>query len=111
MSEYTPDRWIPVRITKGSKSIVKILSGWSGGYLYGDSWRLSSGVTEVEDKDSHFMIRNESGSVYTCYKSAYGVNGISGSILHSWQEQAKLQDDIQIEVLTDEEVDTWTERG
>ena len=104
MSEYTPDRWIVVEITSGSYTGRKILSAYYGGYLGSDSWRLSSGITKVIDKDKYYEIHNQSGSVYTCYKSAYGVSGLSGGVLANWMNQAEERDDINIKSLSMEEI-------
>jgi len=91
-NEYTPDRWTLITIGYSpSESITKILSGWVGGYLDGGSWRLSSGVTEVEDKGDHYLIHNHSGSIYTCYKSREGMSGMSSSVFNKWQSDAKLK--------------------
>lgn len=95
-NQYTPDRWIVIELTTASTTIRKILSAWYGGYLGSDSWRLSSGITKVIDHDKHFEIHNESGSVYTCYKSAYGVSGLSGGVLGNWMDQAEERGDVSI---------------
>jgi len=96
-NQYQPDRWIIVEIKQeGKEPWRRILSGWYGGYLGSDSWRLSSGITEVIEHDKYYEIHNESGSLYTCYKSAHGVSGLMGGVLHNWQEQAKDRDDVDI---------------
>lgn len=68
---YTPDAWILMR----TSDCVKVLAGWRGGYLYGDEWRLSSGVTNIESTDKEWIITNYSGSIYYCGK--YNENLIS----------------------------------
>jgi len=104
MSEYTPDRWIVVEITSGNYTVRKILSAWYGGYLGSNSWRLSSGITEVKDLGKYLEIHNQSGSVYTCYKNGYGTSGLSGGVLHNWMNQAKEREDIAIKVLELEDI-------
>ncbi len=49
--EYTPDSWVVLKVKagKGTFPFYKVLAGWSGGYLSGDSWRINSGITRVED--------------------------------------------------------------
>ena len=42
MSVYQPDNWIIVELPNNTG--YKILAGWSGGYLHGNSWRLNSGI-------------------------------------------------------------------
>lgn len=108
-NEYRPDNWVVIRISKENKTIDKILSGWAGSYLYGESWRLSSGVTKILDKDDHFEIHNQSGSVYLCSKNRYGFNITSQGILSSWEKSANERDDIDLKLLSIEEVEQWTE--
>ena len=49
----TPDSWVIVEVNHEGERFQKILSGWSGSYLYGDSWRLSSQIKEINiDIDS-----------------------------------------------------------
>jgi hypothetical protein len=103
-NKYTPDRWVLIQLeSPKSGKITKILSGWYGGYLNGDSWRLSSGVTNVEEKDNHYIIHNESGSIYTCYKNCEGVSGLTGNILYNWQEQAKDRDGVTVKEISIDE--------
>ncbi len=47
MSEYTPDKWVVIEIDYDGVKTQKILSSWYGGWAGSDSWRLSSGITEV----------------------------------------------------------------
>jgi len=66
----TPDNWVVVKVGEG---IYKVLAGWSGGYLDGDSWKLNSGISEVKDDGGHWLFIGESGSVYKCHKEGYGT--------------------------------------
>jgi hypothetical protein len=68
----TPDRWMLVKVD-ADKPFWKIFATWSGGYLYGDSWRLNSGVAEVKDEGNYYLFVSESGSVYKCNKFMYGT--------------------------------------
>ena len=106
-SEYTPDRWIVVEIKQNGKDAWRrILGAWYGGYLGADSWRLSSGITKFVEHDKYYEVHNESGSVYTCYKSALGTSSLSASVLNSWCAQADEREDISIRVvdITESEV-------
>ena len=90
MSSYNPDRWVILEFTTdGDISIRKILSGWYGGFAGADEWRLSSGITAVHDKGTFYEIENESGSVYTCVKSCYGMSSYSASIYSGFVEKLK----------------------
>jgi len=45
---YNPDNWVVIKMN-GDDPHYRVLAGWSGGYLDGDSWRMNSGITRVED--------------------------------------------------------------
>jgi hypothetical protein len=88
MSEYTPDCWVVIELDYDGVKTQKILSSWYGGWAGSDSWRLSSGITEVEELEDSYIIKNESGSAYTCFKGRYGMSSYSMSILESFKKQA-----------------------
>jgi len=78
-----PDRWVVLE-AKGDEigTIYKILSGWVGGYLGSDSWKLSSSVVNVfEDKDN-YIFNNTSGSTYVCNKSREGFTRLTNDIFN-----------------------------
>lgn len=79
MREYTPNRWEIVRFSNEKETWYRVLGGWSGGYLDGDSWRLSSGLNEIEESGDYYLMKNHSGSVYKCHKEGRGMNMISAS--------------------------------
>ena len=80
---YIPSKWIIIEISSAEDSVRKVFASWYGGYLDGDSWRLSSGITKVEDKGDHYLFHNESGSIYQCYKNCYGTSSYSYGILQN----------------------------
>lgn len=67
---YQPDNWIIIKINGGDPH-YRVLAGWSGGYLSGDSWRLNSGITHVEETEHTFDFYGSSGSCYSCHKRSY----------------------------------------
>ena len=87
MSTYTPDRWVMIEFDYGSEKIRKIFAGWYGGFANGDSWKLSSGVTETAEEGDYYVFTNYSGSIYRCHKQGKGMSGYMYSIYSSWQEQ------------------------
>ena len=92
MSEYTPDRWLAVEITlDDGASLFKILGSWYGGYLDGDSWRISSGATDVKEEEDYYDVTNVSGSVYRCYKRSEGASAYTLSLLDMWIRETKGQ--------------------
>jgi hypothetical protein len=71
---YVPDKWVRVIITpKDGEPIDKILAGWFGGYLSGDSCQLNSGIKSEEDFGDYYEFTGYSGSVYKCYKGSEGL--------------------------------------
>lgn len=91
---YTPDCWIIVEVKE--TKLQKVLAGWSGGYLEGDSWRMSSGITEIDfDEKEYYTITNESGSIYRCYKSNQGLRMSIAGTFH------RIEDKVNVIVLGD----------
>lgn len=72
MSNHYPDNWVIIKI-KGDDPHYRILAGWSGGYTTGDSWRMSSGITKVEEEEEDYFFFGSSGSAYRCGKESYGL--------------------------------------
>ena len=70
---YNPDFWAVVKIT-GDDPHYRVFGSWTGGYTYGSSWRMNSGITSVSIDNDYFLFTGSSGSVYKCHKSAYGVH-------------------------------------
>ena len=93
MSTYTPDSWVIVRIQyEKYGTIYKVLAGWSGSYLYGASWKLSSGIVTFEDKGKYYDSLQDSGSTYVLYKSSERMSAIMASTFASFEEQLKGND-------------------
>jgi len=86
MSTYNPDLWVIVELKFNDSSEVtrKVLASWYGGYLGSDRWKLSSGITEIVEKDTHYEIHNHSGSIYNCYKGSEGMSGYASSVFASF---------------------------
>lgn len=69
---YAPDNWVVIRITI-DKPHYRVLGGWFGGYLQGDSWRMNSGITKMEEEEDFLNFYGTSGSCYKCNKNTYGL--------------------------------------
>jgi hypothetical protein len=98
MSDYTPDRWMVLRIHTPKEILYKVFATWSGGYAGGDEWKLNSGITRATFRDPYWEFDGSSGSVYRCHTGGYGTNGYGQVVLNNLLSQAK-QQGIQIEVL------------
>jgi len=91
MTEYNPHNWVVLKITNDDETFYKVLGGWSGGYLDGDSWRINSGITRVADADDHWLhFYGSSGSVYRCNKRSYTL-GMNNA--HVWTRLQELHGD------------------
>ena len=76
-TEYTPHAWCLVKYGDD----MRVMATWSGGYLYGDSWRLNSGIDDIEETEDSWKFIGFSGSVYECRKDGYGINGYGLAVL------------------------------
>ena len=85
--DHYPDRWVILQIVYNGETYYKVLGGWSGSYLNGQSWRLNSGIKKVENCDDHFLIHSDTGSVYKCNKDSYGYNLIMLGVLETMIEK------------------------
>lgn len=113
MTIYTPDHWNVIRIagpTGEDQPIDKVMGGWSGGYLNGDSWRMNSGITQIREFDDRYEFEGASGSLYLCYKDAEGLRGHASMVLASMTIQAKKRDHT-ITVISADQAQTWSEEA
>ena len=91
-----PDNWVIIEVNHQGEQFQKILSGWSGSYLYGDSWRMSSKIKEINIKvnQDFFRVETESGSTYSLFKSRQGLRMSNSGIYNELKE--KFGDAIEI---------------
>ena len=84
---YIPDRWVVIEISTPEETIKKVLATWYGDFTNGERWRVSSGITEVEDNDDHYLFHNHSGSTYQCSKKSQGMGSYTSTIYESWLKE------------------------
>ena len=90
MSTYTPDSWVIVKIqSEKYGTIYKVLAGWYGSYLYGASWKISSGIVTFEDKGKYYESLQDSGSTDILYKSSERMSAIMAGTFASFEEHFK----------------------
>jgi len=91
----TPDSWVVLKITTETDVIYKVLAGWSGGYLDGDSWRLNSGINIVFERKDQVDFYGNSGSLYVCQKGTYGLRmgtaGIYNDLVSRFGDNVELK--------------------
>lgn len=88
-SGITPDSWVIIEVNHQGEQFQKILSGWSGGYLDGDSWRLSSSIKEmnIDINKDYITVDTDSGSRYNLYKSNQGMRMSNAGIWNQLKER------------------------
>ncbi|AOT07137.1 hypothetical protein [Pseudoalteromonas luteoviolacea] len=62
-----PQGWVILKFSTPADTFYKIFSSWRGGYLDGDSWRLSSGslhLPTLSECGNYWVWPQESGSCY-----------------------------------------------
>lgn len=91
MSEYSPDRWLLVKISSPTApSYYRIFATWDSSYLYGSSWKLSSGCEGVPMlENDYWSISQSSGSTYRLRKHGEGITGLWEPILDNLKKQLK----------------------
>lgn len=88
MSYYTPDSWVIVKLTELNKPpLYKILGGWSGGYLHGNSWRMNSGITAYKEDAPRVGFWGYTGSLYDCSLNMEGQRMSTSGIVENLQAQ------------------------
>lgn len=66
---YSPSSWSIVKIAdSNNKTTYKVIGGWKVGYLYGDSWRVNSGIAMINYVGNSYEFIGHSGSIYSCHK-------------------------------------------
>lgn len=81
MSEYTPDKWMIIKLSEGESFHYRVFACWYGGYAGSDSWKLNSGIERVTEDGDYYKFEGSSGSVYVCHKESYGASGYGHSVL------------------------------
>lgn len=94
---YTPDNWVIIKF-KGDDPHYRVLAGWSGGYTTGDSWRINSGITKVEETEDSYLFYGSTGSCYKCGKNSYTLRMNNA---HVWQQLQEIHGD-KVEIMDEE---------
>lgn len=84
---HTPDNWVIIEVTVRKETFYKVLAGWSGGYLDGDSWRMNSGIVSFEEDDEYYYFKGYSGSIYKCRKAMERVKINNGGIAYRLEKE------------------------
>lgn len=98
MNIHNPDSWVIIKMIglepNGPDYFYKVLAGWSGGYLDGDSWRMNSGIDKIVDDGEYWNFVGASGSVYRCHKQGETMRM---SMAGTWtQLKEKFPDNVEL---------------
>lgn len=85
---YHPDKWLLVKIN-GTDPHYRIFGSWYGGYMGGDSYRMNSGITGVDEVGDFYVFKGSSGSLYSCQKEMYGAHMYGMSVLNRLVENSQ----------------------
>jgi hypothetical protein len=94
---HNPDNWVVIKMN-GDDPHYRVLAGWSGGYLDGDSWKMNSGITRVEDAGDRYNFYGSSGSCYSCGKESYTLRNNNA---HIWSHLQNLHGN-KVEMMPEE---------
>lgn len=84
-----PDKYVVMSIIKPETGVRTkfVLAGFYGGYLHGDSWRLSRDVVEESEDEDSWTLKTRTGSVYRLVKGHGGTTGMTAPILADMERQ------------------------
>lgn len=99
MNPHFPDRWAIVKATTPKGVTYHILASFSGGYLYGDSWRLSTAIAKLERTSPHsYTVETSSGSVYIMHIDQEGYSSYAYNNYKHYENQSN--DEIKLELVS-----------
>ena len=70
MNVHKPDGWIIVQ--EPTHGVRRVFGSWSGGYLDGDHWRLSTVITHQRVEEGRIVFTTASGSEYSVSREGEG---------------------------------------
>lgn len=105
MSTYKPNNFVIVKMTDSRPDALdpvmyKVLGGWNGGYAFGSSWRMNSGITKVRKVKGKYHLHGYSGSVYEVHPDTNFESGAMSSALQPLEVARKMYSTFNYEVIT-----------
>lgn len=102
MNDYTPDKWVVVKIEGNEFPLTyKVFACWYGGYLGSNSWKLNSGITKITKEDEWYLFEGHSGSVYKCHEKTYGTHMYGHGALQDIIERSR-ESKVTVEILPED---------
>lgn len=97
-----PDCWVMLKVKNSEGGyFYKTLMGWTGSYLGGSSWWISSRIVEILREGDYFLLKTKKGSVYKCHQRKYELKPCTAGIYNQLKKQ--FEDDL----LLVEDVKDW----
>lgn len=88
MSDYTPDKWVIMRITSSDNPpINKAVGSWYGNFTGGNSWRMNSGIQKITEDEDFYLVHGYSGSIYRCRKGCQGMSAYTEMVMNNMATQ------------------------
>lgn len=86
---YTPDGYkiIKIQAYESEEFILKVFGSWSGGYTKGDSWRVNSGITAIEEDEDVYIVYGNSRSRYVLSKTHNSITSYNTRVLTDMIEE------------------------
>lgn len=107
MSKYTPDYFSIIKIVEKEDTYYKVFGTWSGSYLEGDHWRVSTRIVDVKLVGQCYQFFGASGSCYEVHKDTYGANAYTSQVMRGMVEKSNLSQRYTAEIM-DSSTD-WTQ--
>ena len=101
ISNYKPTNFVILYYTE--KETYHVFSGEYGGYLYGDTWRLSTIIKSVTVDNDKIIAYTSSGSSYELDPKYIRMTGYMSSVY------AGYEDKLNITVSDEQSFDKWLE--
>lgn len=83
---YTPDGYkiIKIQAYESEEFILKVFGSWSG---EGDSWRVNSGITAIEEDEDAYIVYGNSRSRYVLSKTHNSITSYNNRVLTDMIEE------------------------
>ena len=102
MNDYTPDKWVVVKIEGGEFPLTyKVFACWYGGYLGSNSWKMNSGIRVASKGRDSYLFEGFSGSIYKCFEGNYGTHMYGHGVLEDIIQRSK-EAGMNVEILPED---------
>jgi|SRR3990172_12574522 len=97
---YEPHAYKLLLIEGEGQGIIRLFASWNSSYLGGESWRMNSGVTLIDEDDRYYYFHGYSGSCYKTSKLQGVLNSYASSVLESIVGQKDSTTPYKVEFIT-----------